>query len=353
VLEKLAVHTHAFLWSGWIGVDLFFVLSGYLITRGLVAPSKNVLGTRMKMFWMRRVLRIFPLYYAVTLVGTVIALAVGGYLPGAPYWLYMQNYALAFDPPDQALKWVAHFWSLAIEEQFYFIWPIVALTATRKRLIPAILTLIAVIVVLRGGFVFKGMHVGILADIFKDEEYVKKFVYRATFLRADGLLLGAFVAVTQREAMHPISRIWRRLRFPAFVATAVMLAGLYFVANGLNDYDRRVMSIGYLALALFFASAVSLCADATVSERVRRFLSWRPLVSCGKVSYGMYIFHWPLVVVLVPWLVRVQSGMPLSTQLALCTAVILGGTGVIYVAAALSFRFFEQRFLSLKVKFHD
>jgi peptidoglycan/LPS O-acetylase OafA/YrhL len=353
ILEKLVVQVHAFLWSGWIGVDLFFVLSGYLITRGLVAPSTGALGTRMKKFWMRRVLRIFPLYYAVTIVGTGVALAAAGYVPGAPYWLYMQNYALAFDPPDQALKWVAHFWSLAIEEQFYFVWPIVALTVPRRRLIPLILGLVGFVVFIRVGVLFKGMSVGPLAAFFKDDDYIRKFVYRATFTRADGLLLGAFVAVTQREALHPVAKIWRRLRFPLFVSTAVALAGLYVIANGLNDYDRRVMAIGYFAMALLFASAVSMCADTGIPERARRFLTFRPLVACGKVSYGMYIFHWPLVVVLVPWLEKVQQGMPLGTQIGLCTAVILGGTLFIYGIAEVSFRFFEQRFLSLKVKFHD
>src|SRR5205814_7377037 len=120
-----------------------------------------------------------------------------------------------------------------------------------------------------------------------------------------------------------------------------------------NDYDRRIMSIGYFALALLFASAVSMCADGAVSTRVRGILSSRPLVACGKVSYGMYIFHWPLVVILVPRLVKLQAGMSVPMQLALCTGVIVGGIAFIYVAAALSFRFFEARFLSLKAKFHD
>jgi peptidoglycan/LPS O-acetylase OafA/YrhL len=329
------------------------VLSGYLITRGLVAPSKNALGTRMKMFWMRRVLRIFPLYYAVTIAGTAAALALGGYVPGLPYWLYMQNYALAFDPPADALKWVAHFWSLAIEEQFYFVWPIVALTVPRKRLIPAILGAVAVVVLLRAVVVFKGMSLPGLAGLFREDEYVRKFVYRATLTRADGLLLGAFVAVTQREALHPAARVWRRLRWPIFVSTALALAGLYVLANGLNDYDRRVMSVGYFALALFLASAVSMCADAKITERARALLAALALVACGRVSYGMYIFHWPRVVVLVPWLERTQKGMSVPAQIALTSGVIAGGILAVYLAAELSFRFFEQRFLSLKVKFHD
>jgi peptidoglycan/LPS O-acetylase OafA/YrhL len=350
--EKLAVRLHSALWSGWTGVDLFFVLSGYLITRGLVAPSKRPLGQRLKMFWMRRVLRIFPLYYAFVIVGTIAALAVGSsWIPGISYWVYMQNYALAFD--EEVLRWTAHFWSLAIEEQFYFIWPIVAVMVSRRRLIPTILVLVPAVVLLRAVMVFKGAQLPALQAIFHDEHGIAKFVYRATFTRADGLLLGAFVAVTQREVTHPVAFAWRRLRFPIFIATALALCGLYVMANGLNDYDRRIMAIGYVALALFFAASVSMCADAVIGERTRRFLSWRPLVACGKVSYGMYIFHWPLVVYLVPRLVKMQAGMDVLTQIALNTGVIVGGIAIIYVIAEISFRFFETPFLKLKGRFHD
>ncbi len=340
----LAERMHDFLWSGWIGVDLFFVLSGYLITRGLVAPSTRALGTRLKMFWMRRVLRIFPLYYAFVIVGTVIAVALGlGWIPSWHYWLYMQNYTLAFDPV--ALRWTAHFWSLAIEEQFYFVWPIVALVVPRRRLIVVIVGLVTACVLLRIGLVFK-------AHIWDDEQTVK-FVYRATPTRADGLLLGALAAVLQREARHPIAIAWRRLRFPVLVATGVMLAGLYAVCHGLNDYDRRMVAVGYFTLALFFASAVSMLADGAVNERVRAMLSSRVLVACGKVSYGMYIFHWVLVILLVPRIEKVQAAWSTSMQQAVGLGIIVGGIVAIYGCAWLSFRFFENPFLRLKGKFHD
>jgi peptidoglycan/LPS O-acetylase OafA/YrhL len=352
--EHVAVRAHALLWSGWTGVDLFFVLSGYLITRGLVAPSKRPTGQRLKMFWMRRVLRIFPLYYAFIIVGTIVAVGVAGmsaWVPGPSYWIYMQNYALAFD--DEVLRWTAHFWSLAIEEQFYFIWPIVAILVSRRRLIPTILVLVPAVVVLRGLLIFKGAQIPAFAHLFHDQEGIAKFVYRATFTRADGLLLGAFVAVTQREVTHPVSVAWRRLRFPIFISTALALAGLYILANGLNDYDRRIMAIGYVTLALFFAASISMCSDAVIGERTRRFLSWRPLVACGKVSYGMYIFHWVLVILLVPRLVPMQKGMDVTTQMALVTGVIVFGIAFVYVLAEISFRFFETPFLKLKGRFHD
>jgi peptidoglycan/LPS O-acetylase OafA/YrhL len=311
----------------------------------------------MKMFWMRRVLRIFPLYYAVLIVGTGVTLAFGAqWIPPPSYWLYMQNYALAFD--HEVMRWTAHFWSLAIEEQFYFVWPIVALVVSRRKLIPTILILTLGVVALRAGLVFRGDRIGALANLYADETAgvqhgIAKFVYRATFTRADGLLLGAFVAVTQREAHHPVSKVWRRLRLPLFVGTLVALVGLYVLANGLNDYDRRIMGVGYVTLALFFAATVSLCADHVLGSRAKKFLEWRPLVACGKVSYGMYIFHWPLVCLMVPWMEAKQKTMSIGEQIGFCTVAIIAGITFIYGFAWLSFEFFEKRFLAMKGRFHD
>ena len=188
----------------------------------------------MKSFWMRRVLRIFPLYYAVVIVGTIVAVAAGYYVPGVSYWLYMQNYALAFNP--DALRWTAHFWSLAIEEQFYFVWPIVALVVSRRKLVPLTAALIGFVVLFRIAVAFK------LGGPFWDEETTIKMVYRATPTRADGLLLGALVAVLQREHGHPLAKAWRKLRAPLLVATGVALLGLYAMIGGLNDYDRRMVA---------------------------------------------------------------------------------------------------------------
>lgn len=358
LVEKLAVQLHAFMWSGWTGVDLFFVLSGYLITRGLVADSKKPLGTRLKMFWMRRVLRIFPLYYAVLIVGTVVTVAVLGqkWIPGLSYWVYFQNYALAFD--HEVMRWTAHFWSLAIEEQFYFVWPLVALMTPRRKLIPVILGLVVFTVGLRGFLTFKGADIPMFQQWFGGDpdggidHGIAKFVYRCTFTRADGLLLGAFVAVTQREVRHPISQVWRRVRLPAFIGTGLALAGLYVWATGLNDYDRRVIGLGYVTLALFFASSVSMCADHVIGPRATSILQSKSLVACGKVSYGMYIFHWPLVVVGVPYLVKWQAGQPIAMQMLLSGGFVVGGIALIYGLAWLSFRFFESPFLKLKGKFH-
>ena len=113
------------------------------------------------------------------------------------------------------------------------------------------------------------------------------------------------------------------------------------------------MGLGYIMLALFFASTVSLCADHVIGPRAKKFLEWRPLVACGKVSYGMYIFHWPLVCLMVPWMEKRQALMSVGEQIAYCSLAIIAGITFIYGFAWLSFEYFEKRFLAMKGKFHD
>ncbi len=126
----------------------------------------------------------------------------------------------------------------------------------RKKLIPLILIAVALCVMIRAGLTFKFNIV--------DDLTTKKFVYRATFTRCDGLLLGALVAVLQREAMHPVARIFRRLRKPILIATGLALVGLYVVCHGLNDYDRRIIGVGYFILAVFFELLLLLVEKLTL-----------------------------------------------------------------------------------------
>jgi peptidoglycan/LPS O-acetylase OafA/YrhL len=338
------------LWVGWVGVDLFFVLSGYLITRGLVAPSSQPVGTRLRKFWARRVLRIFPLYYIVLIVGSGVCLIASAPLPTLPYWFYFQNYALAFDP--DVLRWTAPFWSLAIEEQFYFLWPLLALRAPRKMLVPTTLALAAFCIVTRAGMGVD-MHLLDHAGNHEAAEQIAKLAYRATPTHMDGLLFGALLAITGGDKASWLARTWKRLRPIAFAATILVLAVLFVVTHGFNDYDGRVIVFGYASLALFFACAVSIAVDGALSPFFNRLLTSRPLRACGRVSYGMYLLHWPLVVFTVPVLKRWQAGASPLTGVALGLGVLAVGIGVTYGIAVLSFRFVETPFLRLKERFHE
>jgi peptidoglycan/LPS O-acetylase OafA/YrhL len=338
------------LWVGWVGVDLFFVLSGYLITRGLVAKSDQPAGTRLRKFWARRVLRIFPLYYIVLIVGSGVCLLVSAPIPTLPYWFYFQNYALAFDP--DVLRWTAHFWSLAIEEQFYFLWPLLALRAPRRFLVPTTIALALFCIGTRAAMGID-MHLLEHAGNHEQAEQIAKIAYRATPTHMDGLLFGALLAIMGGDPASRLARAWKRVRPAAFVVTIVVILGLFVVTRGFNDYDGRVIVVGYATLALFFACAVSIAVDGALTSFFSAVLTSRPLRACGRVSYGMYLLHWPLVAFSVPVLAGWQATASPLGGIGLGLAVLAVGIGVTYVLAELSFRFVETPFLRLKERFHE
>lgn len=340
--ERLAAHIHSLVCCGWAGVDLFFVLSGYLITRGLITPSSDPTRQRLGKFWARRFLRIFPLYYALLLAGTFVSVVVRRSPPSLFYWVYLQNYAQVFEGGE--LSWSAHLWSLAVEEQFYLVWPLAVLLIPRKRLLPLTLVLVMICVLLRAGLLVRSPL---------DHDRTVNLLYRATFTRMDGLLLGALAAIAQRQPTHVIARVWHVVRRYTFFLGFAVVGVLYLSPARMNPFNPRVLAVGYFALALTFASAVSICSDSSIPRRVRNALTWRPLVACGKVSYGMYLFHWPIVVLLAPWLNRIQR--PLSAGSAMVVSIVQVGLGVAisYAIANVSFKYFESPILKLKSKFHD
>jgi peptidoglycan/LPS O-acetylase OafA/YrhL len=345
----LALVLHRLLWVGWVGVDLFFVLSGYLITRGLVAPSDQPVGVRLRKFWARRVLRIFPLYYIVLIVGSVVCLFVGAPLPTLPYWFYFQNYALAFDP--YILRWTAHFWSLAIEEQFYFLWPLMALKAPRRVLVPVTISLAIFCIVVRGGM---GAYMHVLEHTSHEQaEQIAKLAYRATPTHMDGLLLGALLAILGWDRDSMLAKLWKKLRPAILGLTSLAIVALFVITRGFNDYDGRVIVFGYSALAFFFASVVSIAVDGALSPFFAALLTSRPLRACGRVSYGMYLLHWPFVVFSVPVLERWQATASPMVGIGIGLGAIAAGIAVTYGLAEVSFRYVETPFLRLKERFHE
>ncbi len=325
------------LWLGWTGVDLFFVLSGFLITGILVDTQTS--PNYFRSFYMRRILRIFPLYYAVVLLGGI------GYFffRHTSSWhhfldprtltyllLYVQNYHGM--PPAYA-----HFWSLALEEQFYLLWPLLVFAIRSRRAFAlTIAGLLAASFVAR--FTAIQLH-GPNVDLNAMLQY-----------RVDGLLVGALLALAIRNS----TALRQTLRIAPFAGLAGLL-GFLWIAFGTphewfsrNTYTRLY---GFPCLAVFFGASVLLAwAAENTGNLADRLLCTSFLQFTGKYSYGLYVFHAPILLVAYYGLLNPTRPHTWSTP----ERVLLGLAAIAlsYTVAYLSFNFYESWFLTFKDRFN-
>ncbi|MEP7041530.1 MAG: acyltransferase [Dokdonella sp.] len=317
---------------GWIGVQLFFVLSGFLIS-GILLDTRAS-PTYYSSFFTRRALRILPLYYGVLLVAFVILPLIVAMPPGHGQhqlwlWIYLANFAAPLGSGEPAFT---HFWSLCVEEQFYLIWPFLIRRAGQRGIavISALLVFVAIAsrLYLRQRF---GEPIG------------HEVVYDFTPCRMDALAIGALAAVLVRSdrGAHWIARIGGAGL--AASGLALLLAAL--VAGHLNRIGSGMQTFGYSVIALGFAAIL---LGALAREGVpARGLSWTPLRRCGLYSYGMYVFYAPL---------HLFVGLPLMARLGRAPTFIeaiayeVVAIAVTFVIAAISYHVYELRFLALKAR---
>jgi peptidoglycan/LPS O-acetylase OafA/YrhL len=271
--------------TGWCGVDLFFVLSGFLIT-GILYDTKDApRGVRNASA--RRMLRIFPLYYGVLLVLFVVLPIVSrGPTPGIDkvaqnqgwLWLYCSNIAAFFstgEPFRGGLVQAGHFWSLAIEEQFYLVWPLVVLTLGRQTLMKLCAAAIVAGLALRMELVAKGVD----------------HLYLFTPCRLDGLMTGALLALALRSG-RGIATLLRYAKPIACISGAALM--IILIARGFDTEDWVMTTAGFTLLAIFFAAAMILLLAASPQSAVARIFRGRTLTFFGKYSYGLYVLHFVL-----------------------------------------------------------
>jgi peptidoglycan/LPS O-acetylase OafA/YrhL len=330
---------------GWIGVDLFFVLSGFLIT-GILCDAKGREGY-FRNFYARRALRIFPLYFGFLL--GVIVLNRLGWLTNP--WIARDNllplctytYNLRVGLGGGAVGGMHHFWTLAIEEQFYLLWPLLVLAVSSPALRRACLIIAAASFVLRVVIILSGAWP--LSAFF------------LTPCRLDSLLAGSWLALAWRDPA-----LWARIRpwaAPlAWGAGGLLLAISLGQGHFIPDADpsrmpdaavdgRLVITLGVAALAVFFSAIVVLALNAAEESRLKRVFENRRLRAIGKYSYAMYVFH-VLILYLTVQLFSQASILPLYV---VKTLVVVWVLAVSFVVAWVSYHIYEKPFLSLRRHF--
>ena len=315
---------HAFpsaLKGGFVGVDVFFVISGYLIS-GIILDALNAGRFTFSGFYARRIRRIFP---ALSVV--LIAVLAAGW-----YWLYADDYARLgrqaaagagvvsnfvlwressyFDIAAD-LKPLLHLWSLGVEEQFYFVWPAILVIASRWRRGPLIATLVI------GSISFAISIYTVRLD--------RTAAFFAPWTRFWELLAGATLACIERDTVF--ETVWRWLESRSVVRNAQAVIGLVMIIAGTFVIDSTRVFPGLWVL-LPVAGTALLIVSGPGAVVNRTLLSWRLVVWIGLISYPLYLWHWPLLSLAhilrgeVPRSIRLAM-LALSVVLASLTYVVI------------------------------
>ena len=353
--------------SGGVGVDIFFVLSGFLITTILRTERQRTGAISFRNFYARRFLRLAPVLLLTCAVVAVAKPAFGEPFPGTDIALalsYTANWAQAFY--NYYLTWLNHCWSLAIEEQFYLIWPLVILGLERAvpsswaselaradqpapgasklaGLHSAVAKAGLLLAGAAGIAIYRAWHVGIWTD---------ERINFGLDTRMDSLMTGAALsyvvqAVQNRpwaselaragsgasELASPLSKLLGRVFAPLALAT------LFLIPNIVTWYSPWMGWIGYVLVA---GLAATVLADLVLGRHslLAPVLATRPMVFVGKISYGLYLLHLPVYFAVE----KVIPDAPLVVRLG-------WKVGVSLALATMSFYWFEKRFLRLKDRF--
>ena len=338
--------------AGWAGVDLFFVLSGFLIT-GIL---HDTVGERhyFRNFYARRALRIFPLYYALLaaafLVYPAVAPAIRAdrdwrlFLDGQRwFWVYLGNQRLA--AVGGAQMNFGHLWSVAIEEQFYLVWPLLVWCVPRRTMLLLSVALAAETAILRAWLLAHGGVPVVLVGVHVPTSPYA--VYLLTATRLDGLALGSAVALWSRgpRGWAPLARVAR----PVAAFAALALVAVAWIDHGLGPQAHWTQRVGFSAIALLAAAVLVRAVTAPASSRTARVLGHAALRHVGRYSYALYLLHYPILW----WLeniglrigrVATVAGSQLPGQVVFFA--VAGGAS--YAAARITWVVIERPFLGMK-----
>lgn len=329
-------------WIGSSGVTLFFIISGFLIT-GILIDTKDS-PKALKNFYLRRALRIFPLYYC-GLVFILFLLILfnqtqGGFSLSKVFLyhaLYINNWVVFFDVKNfvsaQAnLSYFAHLWSLAVEQQFYIFWPLCFLFLYRTRSCSTILWILGCLICLAAILRFTmtyGWH------------WVP--AYTSTMTRMDALFMGAILALLMKEAPDFLKKL-KAAAFYALPFLGIVTCAVLLIIAGTPDFFNKMTTVVVSLTAAFYFFLISVLVIPAEGGRLRRLLKSKPFQKAGDISYGLYVFSAPVQTALMN--LMLMSG---TKNYWLIHAVLLFfGFAVSYILASLSYRFMEKPIMRWK-----
>ena len=299
---------------GQTGVDLFFVLSGFLITRILIY-SKDKENYFSSFYW-KRTLRIFPLYYFFLILYYYIApyaeiVEFSNFKNQIYHFTFLQNIGLTF---DWNIFGPNHYWSLAVEEHFYLFWPLIVFGCGKKALARIVGAIIIIAFLLRMWMLSENIG-----------------VFYFTFTRFDGLAFGALLAIRENSLTEKNRQFFIKL----LVASAIPIFVLFALSAGKENMLFQTSK--FLLLSAFYFALIGFVLCINQQHFVSKFFNGGFLQYTGKISYGLYVYH-PLIILLVSHY--------LSTGYLILDFIIL--VALSYFVSAISFKYFESFFLKFK-----
>ena len=351
-LSPAGVLYSRFAFAGWIGVDLFFVLSGFLIT-GILLDAKGDDHRRgadphyFRNFYARRTLRIFPLYYgSLALLFIILPLVKPVQTPAVQWvaghqkWLWLYGANILISLKNEWVFWtdwfvLNPFWSLAVEEHFYLLWPLVVFLLPRKWLVRVCLASLPFCLALR--FLILHFTPNFLASSLM------------TPCRIDSLCFGGLLAMAIRS---PAPRLAALRRAAPYLSVAFFLPMLPIFAktngSGANPADFWMHFAGHTLLAISFGFLIFIAATSSPLSPLVRFLSVPFLRAFGKYSYGMYVLH----SIFMPWFIKFFPvdlyWQIVGHQLVAVWIHVAFSVATTFALGWLSWHLYEKHFLKLK-----
>lgn len=268
--------------GSWVFMEMFFVMSGFLITGILIdsKSKKNYYGR----FIYRRTVRVFPLYYLSLIIifyllpKSLINLDYYRNHQGW-FWLYIQNWLFSIEGwPD--VKALHHFWSLAIEEQFYIIWPLFVWLLSTKKLLRFCVFLFFASIIFRN----IGLYVG----------FVMPFPYVATLGRMEPIVLGAIIAITLRLD----KKILEKYTYPISIISGLLMIILFTFSWDMKFENLLHYKVTYTVVDIFFAGMITLTLCSNRLLYFKKLINNPFFITMGIMSYCIYIFHYPLMIII-------------------------------------------------------